>query len=278
MVGTPRGFRDILPNEALARERISEQVKACFSKHGYLPVEMPMLEEHAALERGGHVPASPFRLFDSDGGLLVMRPDLTLAIARMVATRMTCDQLPLRLRYSAPVVREESTLAGQPRQFTQLGVELVGGQGVEGEVEVVSLLAESLEALAVPAWTIVCGSVTPLNLLLDHCAPSEGFRSRALELVHSSDLVGLDELVLAADLPAEAGLALMRLPRLVGGSAVIETVFNYPGIGNMALTALNAGDIPVVMITTMTTGVMVLLSSTLVDIVTAMLDPRIRLG
>ena len=59
---------------------------------------------------------------------------------------------------------------------------------------------------------------------------------------------------------------------------MIETVFNYPGIGNMALTALNAGDIPVVMITTMTTGVMVLLSSTLVDIVTAMLDPRIRLG
>ena len=183
-----------------------------------------MLEEHAALERGGHVPASPFRLFDSDGGLLVMRPDLTLAIARMVATRMTCDQLPLRLRYSAPVVREESTLAGQPRQFTQLGVELVGGQGVEGEVEVVSLLAESLEALAVPAWTIVCGSVTPLNLLLDHCAPSEGFRSRALELVHSSDLVGLDELVLAADLPAEAGLALMHLPRLSGGVEVLDEV------------------------------------------------------
>lgn len=73
-------------------------------------------------------------------------------------------------------------------------------------------------------------------------------------------------------------LIVMRLPRLVGGSVVIETVFNYPGIGDLALTALNASDIPVVMITTMTTGVMVLISSTLVDIVTAMLDPRIRLG
>jgi len=73
-------------------------------------------------------------------------------------------------------------------------------------------------------------------------------------------------------------LIVMRLPRLVGGSVVIETVFNYPGIGDLALTALSASDIPVVMITTMTTGVMVLISSTLVDIVTAMLDPRIRLG
>ena len=224
MVGTPRGFRDILPNEALARERISEQVKACFSQHGYLPVEMPMLEEHAALERGGHVPASPFRLFDSDGGLLVMRPDITLAIARMVATRMTSDQLPLRLRYSAPVVREESTLAGQPRQFTQLGVELVGGQGVEGEVEVVSLLAESLEAPKVPAWTIVCGSVTPLNLLLAKCAPSDDFLSRALELVHGSDLVGLDQLVESAGLPAAAARALTCLPRLSGGVEVLDEV------------------------------------------------------
>lgn len=72
-------------------------------------------------------------------------------------------------------------------------------------------------------------------------------------------------------------LIVMRLPRLVGGSVVIETVFNYPGIGKMAMEALSAGDIPVVMITTMTSGVMVLLSSTLVDIVTAILDPRVRL-
>ena len=222
MVGTPRGFRDILPNEALARERISDVVRACFSAHGYLPVEMPMLEEHVALERGGHVPPSPFRLFDSDGGLLVMRPDITLAIARMVATRMAKDELPLRLRYSAPVVREESSLAGQPRQFTQLGVELVGGEGFAGEVEVVALLAEVLDTLAVPAWAIVCGSVTPLTMLLSHCAPTPEFHERALELVHASDLVGLDQLVDAASLVPGAAHAIKRLPRLAGGVEVLD--------------------------------------------------------
>ena len=67
-----------------------------------------------------------------------------------------------------------------------------------------------------------------------------------------------------------------RLPMLVGGSIVIETVFNYAGIGSMAMTALTAGDIPVVMISTMATGFLVLLSSTLVDLVTGLLDPRIR--
>jgi len=222
MLGTPRGFRDILPNEALARERISDQVRECFSVHGYLPVEMPMLEEYEALERGGHVPASPFRLFDSDGGLLVLRPDITLAIARMVSSRMVDVTFPLRLRYRASIAREESTLEGQPREFTQLGVELVGGDGVSGEVEVVGLLAEVLEVLGVPAWTIVCGSVTPLTLLLSHCAPDEGFYSKVLELVHSSDFVGLDQLVCDSSLDAAAAHALQRLPRLAGGIEVLD--------------------------------------------------------
>ena len=222
MVGTPRGFRDILPNEAMARERISEKVRAVFSKHGYLPLETPLIEGHAALEQGGRVPTSPFRLFDSDGGLLVLRPDITLAIARMVSTRMTAEAFPLRLRYQASVAREESTLAGQPRQFTQLGVELVGGDGVHGEVEVVALLAEALEALEVPDWKIVCGSVSPLNALLATCAPNEAFRSRALELVHGSDLVGFDELVDASELSEASRQALKRIARLAGGVEAID--------------------------------------------------------
>ena len=69
----------------------------------------------------------------------------------------------------------------------------------------------------------------------------------------------------------------LRIPMLVGGSAIIETVFNYPAIGTMAIDALNAKDIPVVMVTTMACAVMVLVASTLVDILTALLDPRVRL-
>ena len=222
--GTPSGFRDILPTEAVARERISDQVRECFSSHGYLPVETPLLENKAILERGGHVPSSPFQLFDADGSLLVMRPDITLAIARMVSGKMADGALPLRLRYNAPVVREESTLSGQPRQFTQLGVELVGGEGIDGEAEVIDLLAEALRTLDVPAWRIVCGSVTPLTALLDACSPNEEFRRHVLELVHESDLVGLDEYVAQAGLTDAAVRALQRLPRLAGNEDVIDEV------------------------------------------------------
>ena len=195
IAGTARGFRDILPQEALARERITNEVRECFSAHGYLPVETPLLEDRAALERGGRLKDSPFQLFDTDGTLLVLRPDLTLPVARLVAGRVAAGSLPARFRYAAPVVREEPSLRGQPRQFTQLGVELVGTDGAAAEVEVVDLLAEVLAKLGVPDWRVVFGSVTPLTALLANCAPSPDFRERVLALVHDSDLVTLDELV-----------------------------------------------------------------------------------
>ena len=221
---TPRGFRDILPTEALARERITGTVRECFSRHGYLPVETPLIEDRNLLSLGGKLQDSPFQLFDGDGSLLMVRPDLTLPIARMVSARTSADDLPLRLRYAAPVVREESTLKGQPRQFTQLGVEYFGadGGGALPETEVVSLLAETLDALEAPAWRIVCGSVSPLKALLARRAPSSEFEERALRLAHESDLVSLDELVSSTELDPAVREALTRIPRLAGDASVIE--------------------------------------------------------
>lgn len=219
--GTPRGFRDILPTEALARERISQTVRERFAAHGYLPVETPLIEDRNLLSVGGRVQDSPFQLFDADGSLLMVRPDLTLPIARLVSGRMGEGDLPVRLRYAAPVVREESSLKGQPRQFTQLGIEYFGDESAKPEVEVVSLLAEVLEALEVPAWRIVCGSVSPLTALLARCSPSDDFSERVLSYVHRSDLVSLDELVASAGLPAPVAEAIRGVPRVSGGTEAI---------------------------------------------------------
>ena len=242
--GTPRGFRDILPREALARERITDTVRSCFAEAGYLPVETPLLEERGALERGARLRDAAFQLFDEDGTLLALRPDLTLPVARLVAGRMGADELPVRLRYSAPVVREEPSLRGQPRQFTQLGVELVAREGTASEVEVVRLLAQVLTALEVPAWRIVFGSPVPLTALLDACAPSEGFRERVLALVHDSDLVGVDELVAATPgLAPEQARALREIVRLGGGREVIGRLDELLAAAGVAADARGTAEL-----------------------------------
>ena len=64
---TPAGFRDFSAEEAALREEITYNVQQLFAKSGYTPIETPTLEIMDVLEAGGHVPASPFKLFDSQG-------------------------------------------------------------------------------------------------------------------------------------------------------------------------------------------------------------------
>ena len=71
-------------------------------------------------------------------------------------------------------------------------------------------------------------------------------------------------------------LLIFRLPLLIGGSVIIESVFSWPGIGTIIISSVTAGDYPVIMVTTLMISIVVLFASLLVDIMAAILDPRIR--
>ncbi|MDO5557998.1 MAG: ABC transporter permease [Oscillospiraceae bacterium] len=73
-------------------------------------------------------------------------------------------------------------------------------------------------------------------------------------------------------------ILMFRIPMLVGGSVVIESVFSYPGIGMTMTNAITSGDYPVVLITTLIIAATMLICSFMVDVINALLDPRVRLG
>lgn len=228
MIGaTPRGFRDVLPEEAAERERIVNLMQANFASYGYLPVETPLFESHEVFRRGAHMAETPFQLFDRDGQLLVLRPDLTMSVARMVATRFSREEGPFRLRYTAPVVRDVAS-SGEARQFTQLGIELIGDAAATADAEVVSVLASTLDALEIQPWRIVVGDVRILQTLLDACAPDEPFKAKVRGFINDSDLVCLDEFVqeaLESGQITEAGAAaIMALPRTFGSLEALDAV------------------------------------------------------
>ena len=222
MTATPWGFRDILPEEAQVREGIAETVKACLRTHGYLPVETPLLEDKRALDGGARQLETPFKLFDDDGRLLVVRSDNTLPIVRLVSSRMDAGSLPLRLRYEAPVVREQLRYTGNSRQFTQLGFELIGQGGTAGDAEVVGLAIEAVRALGLSDCRIVCGSVRPYQALLAQC--DAALAREALRLVHANDFVDLDDRVDASAEPEATKRAIRELPRVHGGLEALDRV------------------------------------------------------
>ncbi len=70
---------------------------------------------------------------------------------------------------------------------------------------------------------------------------------------------------------------LLRIPGLIGGSVVIESVFNWPGIGSTLMGAVTSGDYPIIMVITLLIATVMLVVSFMVDVLSAILDPRIRL-
>ena len=137
---TPSGFRDVLADEAANRERIARRVADLFASRGYVPIETPTLESMAVMQAGGRVPASPFKFFDATGDLVTMRPDVTLQVARMCATRLGDARGPFRFRYMQRVFREtEGQLRADVREKKQIGIECIDAAGVEADAEVLRL-------------------------------------------------------------------------------------------------------------------------------------------
>ncbi len=217
-------MRDVLPEEALWRERIVSAVSGCFADAGYLPVETPVLEERDLLTNADAAPETTFRLFDGDGRQLMLRPDVTLPIARLVSSRLRGQAGPFRLRYAAPVFCERDALRGQARQFTQLGIELIGQSGAQADAEVLSLAAGALDAAGLSGYVIALGSVRPFETLLSACGMDADWRAGAWAACRANDLVGLDALVdgVGDALAPELRRALRGLPRVHGGFEAID--------------------------------------------------------
>lgn len=219
---TPRGFRDVLPSEAAWRESIQSQVQALFDEWGYDPVETPTLESVAALSGGHALSTTPFRFFDVDGNQLALRPDVTLPIARMAATRLKDVPRPLRLRYTAPVFREEESLRGEAREFTQMGVESIGMAGPEADAEVIALFVEGLYATGLTRFTVDFATVSVLADLVASANDDPDWQSQVLDAYHVSNWVLLGKLASKQGVRPAFGRAIAQLPRISGGREAID--------------------------------------------------------
>lgn len=225
---TPRGFKDVLPEEARWRENITTKVKQAFELWGYAPIETPTLEVLEVLEQGGVLPEKPFRLFDTDNELLVLRPDVTLPVARMVASRLDAQTLPLRFRYVHRVFREEESLRAAAREYTQIGVESLGMVGPAADAEVLLLFIDALNACGLKDFTVAFCTVGVLCELLTAAQAANNLNEQWVEQVlaafHASNLVAIDQLTSSERINERYGSVIRTLGTINGGREAIEKV------------------------------------------------------
>ena len=214
-----------------------------FDAAGYGEVSTPALEYESTLARGDTRGAPPaYRLFDEQGEMLVLRSDMTVPIARLVATRYPTAEPPLRLCYFAHAYRGVRPQRGQPREFLQAGIELIGAPAPDGTVEALTLLCDVLDAVGLADYRIGLGDAGLFRALLDGVgiASDPPARERILHQLVARDFVGLEREVAALGLDAEAAELLVRVPQLRGGPDVLAALDGRAGEAAEGLRGVHA--------------------------------------
>jgi ATP phosphoribosyltransferase regulatory subunit len=220
----PSGTRDVLPDEMRELRTITDALRGVFEAEGYGEVWTPTLEYEEVLRRADIGTEPAYRVFDDHGEVLALRSDMTVPIARVVATRYAAAEPPLRFQYTAHAYRAVKPHRGQMREFLQSGVELVGAPAPEGTAEALRVMCRALDATGLQGYRIGLGDASLYPALLRSLAVEEDAVERLLRELVTRDFVGLEREVAALGLPAEAAEQLVRVPQLRGGAEVLDAV------------------------------------------------------
>jgi ATP phosphoribosyltransferase regulatory subunit len=220
----PPGTRDVLPDEMREVRAISTRMRQVFEDAGYGEVHTPALEYEEVLRRGEeHAAGARYRTFDEQGDVLALRSDMTIPIARVVGSRYAETEPPLRFCYFAHAWRAVERGVGEPREFLQGGLELIGSSAPEGEAEVLALTIAGLEEAGLRRHRVGVGDGSLYRGLLEALGVDEAQHVPLLECLSRRDLVGLDMLVSRLDgLGERERELLVRLPELRGGPEVLD--------------------------------------------------------
>ena len=150
-------------------------------------------------------------------------------IARLVATRYSHSEPPLRFCYFAHAYRGVRPARGQSRELLQAGVELIGAAPGEGTVEVIEVLEAALDAAGLGRAVIGLGDADLYRQLLEELGVEGEARDSILISLATHDLVGLEQKLIDAGIGTEQAQTCVRLTQLRGGSEVLEQAHGLGG-------------------------------------------------
>jgi ATP phosphoribosyltransferase regulatory subunit len=226
----PKGARIYLPDEAARKRHVETRLFDVFRRWGYREVVTPTFEFSDVLEVGTDVGVreSMFKFVDRETGrMLALRADITPQIARVVATRLRDEPKPVRLAYVTNVFRYDEPRVSHYREFYQAGVELIGLEKPEAEVEIIAMAIEGLRALGLDRFQIDLGHPDYFRGLLEEVTTEPTKRGEIREALARKDASTLARLVQELAPPSPLAEALLALPTLFGREIVLERAARY---------------------------------------------------
>ena len=218
-------MRDFTVDECKRRNKIIETITERFSKWGYSEVSTPIVEYYKTFNHKTQdlKEEEMYKFFDSRGRILVLRPDMTVPVARLVNTKLKDMKLPLKLFYNAEVFRVHESFEGKRNEYLDCGIELIGASGEKTDLEVLVTALEVLKALDTKKeFKLEIGNVNILKSALKDMNLSIDNQNKVIELINKKSLTSLREYLDDIEIRKEYKEFLNKFPWLFGGYEMIK--------------------------------------------------------
>ncbi len=220
---TPEGTKDVLFDECLARRDVENRYRKIFGGMGYSEVITPGIEFYDVFNDGSrkYSQEALYKLTDAKGRLITLRPDCTIPIARLAATRLRDVPMPLRLFYVQTVYENNKLLKGRSDEIVQSGIELIGSEYKRADFEVMSIAVKALKEYEGTDFRLEIGDVGYFKELVSMLGVSDSVAEDIRYLIEAKNYPALNDLLDSiGDTPVTE--ALKKLPALFGGVEVFD--------------------------------------------------------
>lgn len=225
MFEKPLGMRDTFPITYEKTEKVRQVGREFLRARGFDFIQTPSLEYFDTVGKASAIyDASLFKLVDSQGNTLVLRPDMTTPIARVATSKLLKEKIPLRLSYFANVFRAQQSEGGRPAEFGQMGIEIIGDESVFADAEVIITAIHLIQAFGIDSFKITIGHAGILDCILKDYTESSGQADTLRTLLVERNYVGFEEAVESFDLPITKSNALLQF---------ISEATNFVSIGEI---------------------------------------------
>ncbi len=191
-----KGTRDYLPEDAVRREFIVEQLKKVFRKYGFDPLETPSIELWETLggKYGEDAEMLIYRFKDHGGRDVGLRYDLTVPLSRVIAMHPDIPK-PFKRYQIAPVWRADSPQKGRYREFYQCDFDIVGTSSLMADAEIIAIVYESLHTLGFKKFTIKVNSRKVIRGLIEIAEIPVEKEHETARIIDKLDKIGVDGVI-----------------------------------------------------------------------------------
>lgn len=224
----PNGTRDFTSEECYKREYLCNKVKDVFNKWGYKEVCTPTIEYYETFNYCTDTlkEEEMYKFFDNTGRILLLRPDMTIPVARMVSTKLKDLNTPIKLWYKSNIFRVNESMTGRKNEYLDCGIELIGVEDNKCDLEVLVTALEALKALGGNEFKLEIGNVNILRAAMEEMNLDQSEKDIIAELINKKSLTALKGYLDTLNIDNIHKEFLNTLPWIFGDYKMIDKCLN----------------------------------------------------